>query len=323
MRPFAACIVVALLGPAASAPPDEEQVRNHFKSDDYTVTWGNVAAYDANSELEIGDGNGHGGTLGWLRFRPGREAVDVLSIDFDKAWKLQHSTWPEDSVPVQVKRARMNPDAYAALLKALAVVDSAQLRPVERKLGIPFKSSSNNAWVYARVSTGNETRLDLNWSGYPSTEEEVPRAKPLAAVALARAAVNGLDFAEHAPTDEDRGWASAKFARDLKKFAEIENSKGNELSHWWVRDRYVMTIGVVGDASALPTLREILVNAPAERHKHDFAGIDMSHSADRLVYYAINAITRLTKKDVRPRPVEEMDVEPTRRKVLDLLPEGK
>lgn len=39
----------------------------------------------------------------------------------------------------------------------------------------------------------------------------------------------------------------------------------------------------------------------------------------RPVYHAINAITRLVGVDVRPSPVEEMDVEETRERVRDLL----
>ena len=39
----------------------------------------------------------------------------------------------------------------------------------------------------------------------------------------------------------------------------------------------------------------------------------------RVKDYAINAITRLTKQDVRERPVEEMNVEKTRQRVLDTV----
>ena len=101
-------------------------------------------------------------------------------------------------------------------------------------------------------------------------------------------------------TEEERGWASAKFARDWKTFKDSK-------SHWWVRERYIETVGVVGDATALPTLKEILEGDPK----------------DHSVYHAINAVTRLVKKDVRDKPVEEMDVEKTRKKVLDLLREMK
>ena len=43
----------------------------------------------------------------------------------------------------------------------------------------------------------------------------------------------------------------------------------------------------------------------------------------RPAYYAINAITRILKKDVREKPVEEMDIEKTRKKVLELLKDIK
>jgi hypothetical protein len=36
-------------------------------------------------------------------------------------------------------------------------------------------------------------------------------------------------------------------------------------------------------------------------------------------YYAINAVSRLMKTDVRDKPVEEMDIEKSRLKTLELL----
>jgi hypothetical protein len=72
------------------------------------------------------------------------------------------------------------------------------------------------------------------------------------------------------------------------------------------------TIGVVGDESALPILREILAIEPPMGKPRDA-------SDERCVYYAINAVARLTKKDLRDSPVEEMDIEKTRLKVLDLI----
>jgi hypothetical protein len=104
-------------------------------------------------------------------------------------------------------------------------------------------------------------------------------------------------------TDEERAWASDKFVRDWMKFKPLE-------FHWWVRERYIETIGVVGDKAALPVLREILATSPPQ-------GQAREASDARCVYYAINAVTRLTKKDVRVKPVEEMDLEATRQKALD------
>jgi hypothetical protein len=48
-----------------------------------------------------------------------------------------------------------------------------------------------------------------------------------------------------------------------------------------------------------------------------------SPSDDRCIYLAINAVTRLTGIDVRDRPVEEMDIENTRKKILELIDDKK
>src|SRR5688572_10178537 len=117
MRELCGFVVILLAGVVVGAEPDSERVKKKLKSDSYTVTWGTAKAFDADAELEIGDGDGHGGTLGWLRFLPGKDGVDVLSIQFDKGWKPYDSKWPPDSAPVTVKRGRMKADAYAALLR--------------------------------------------------------------------------------------------------------------------------------------------------------------------------------------------------------------
>jgi hypothetical protein len=83
-----------------------------------------------------------------------------------------------------------------------------------------------------------------------------------------------------------------------------------------VRERYIETIGVVGDQAALPVLREILATDPPPGKPRDA-------SDGRCIYLAINAVTRLTRTDLRDKPVAEMDIEKTRRKVLELLTERK
>jgi hypothetical protein len=306
MRVLSACPALVILCSASGAGPDDERAKNQFRGENYTVTWGTPAAYGPDAELEIGDGNGHGGTLGWLRFLPGKDGVNVLSIQFDEGWHPFESKWPPDRAPVAVKRALLKPDAYVTLLRDLAVVDSAKLKPVERN---EFTFSSNDFWVYARLTTSKKTLLELNWAGYEGSRAELEFAKPRAAVHLARGTVKGLGFKEHALTDGERAWASAKFARDWKKFNGLD-------FHWWVRERYIQTIGVVGDDAALPVLREILATEPSE-------GKPREASDGRCVYYAINAVTRLTKKDVRDKPVEEMDIEKTRQRVLDLISDKK
>lgn len=300
------CVAMAVTGLPFCSQPDGERAREHFKSENYTVSWGTPRNFDLKAELEIGSGNGHGGTLGWLRFHPRQDGVDVLSVKFDAGWQPYKSKWPPDRAPVAVKHARMNLEAYVALLRDLAVVDAAKLKPIER---LSFSSSSNNFWVFARLTQDKQTLIDLDWAGYDGSSSEIQYAKPRAAVAVARRAAKGLDFTTHLLTEEEQGWASAKFARDWKKFKHRD-------FHWWVRERYIETIGVIGDKAALPTLRDILATEPPKDGRRDA-------SDGRCVYLAINAVTRLTNSDVRDKPVEEMDIEKTRREVLNLLQDVK
>jgi hypothetical protein len=87
--------------------------------------------------LEIGDGNGHGSTLNWMRFQPGKDGVDVLSIRLEGKWEQYSSKWPPDRAPVTVKRARMKADAYATLLfsasPGVTQVGLEQCRPRSRE----------------------------------------------------------------------------------------------------------------------------------------------------------------------------------------------
>jgi hypothetical protein len=306
MRTLITCFVLVVFCSANRAEPGDDLAKKQLQSDNYTVTWGIATAFEPEAELEIGNGNGHGGTLGWIRFQPGKDGVDVLSIQLDEGWHPYESKWPPDRAPVAVKRARLQPGAYATLLRDLAVVDAAKLKPVERN---GSTSSSNDFWVYARLTTGKKTLLELNWAGYEGSGAELEFAKPRAAVRLAQEAVKGLNFKDHALTAGERAWASGKFARDWKKFKGLD-------FHWWVRERYIQTVGVVGDEAALPVLREILATEPPK--------VTARESSDgRCVYYAINAVIRLTKKDVRDKLVEEMDIEKTRVKVLDLIADKK
>jgi hypothetical protein len=289
---------VAVAVSVVSADPSVNRVQEHFKSNNYTVTWGTVRTFDPGAELEIGDGNGHGFYLGWLRFRPGKNWVEVLSVQYsNRRPPPYYSKWPPDVAPVTVKKARMKNDDYTALLGDMAAIDAAVLHPVQNR---PITGSFNDFWVNARLMSNETTLLYLDWVGYWESSSEVEFAKPQAAVARAHAAVKELDFKEHALLDEERGWASTKFVRDWKKFKDRD-------FHWWEKEFYLIMIGVVGDKAVFPTLRDVLEN-------------DLP---DRNVYHAINAVTRLTKQDVRDRPAEEMDIDRTRRKVLDLLRDGK
>ena len=83
--------------------------------------------------------------------------MDVLALQLAKGRHPYKSKWPPDRAPVTVKHARMTPDAYAALLRTLAIVDSAKLSRVPEDPMRGFSSSSRDFWVYARLTAKNET----------------------------------------------------------------------------------------------------------------------------------------------------------------------
>ena len=293
MRVLSVCTVVLLTMLACAAEPDAVRLGKYLKSANYTVSWKPAAAYDPDSELEMGKGSGHGGTLGWMRFVPATDGVEVLAVQLDEGWHPYQSKWPPDIAPVTVTQARMGREAYASLLRDLAALSAAELRPIRRN---STSGSSNDFWVQVRLTTGGKTSIDYDWAGYAGSLNEIQYAKPSAALALVRETTADLDFRDHDLTGKERDWAGAKFARDWTKFRDRD-------FYWWVQERYLVVIGVVGNATAVPLLQSILETEPK----------------GRCLYHAINAVTRLTKKDLREKPVEEMDVDRVREKVLDSL----
>jgi hypothetical protein len=284
MRAIIGTVVMAFTSSTFVVDPQADGVRELLKSDNYAVSWETARDFDPAAQLEIGDGVGHSPfTLRWMRFKPESGGVSILSIQMNE--KPFTSKWPTDDVAVMIKSSRISQARYAALLHDLAIIDAARLRAVREDSGI----SSANIWLHARLSANKKMVVELDWAGYLHGHTEMVRAKPQAAVAAARAAIESLDFKEHTLTPEERAWASAKFTRDWEKYKILE-------THWWVVFRAITMIAVVGDTSALPALRDIL----------------QGDSSDHAFYLAINAVTRLTKKDVRDRPVEEMDVGKTR-----------
>jgi hypothetical protein len=159
IRAISGCFALILACSLNSAEPGD-RVKNQLKSDNYKVIWATAPIFDNGAVLEIGSGNGHGSTLRWVRFQPHKDGVDVLSIQFGEGRRPYASKWPPDRAPAAVDRTRLKPDAYVELLRDLAVVESAKLKPVERNM---FTSSANDFWVSARLTTGKKTLLDLDW----------------------------------------------------------------------------------------------------------------------------------------------------------------
>lgn len=288
---LAACLY--LLTVQAQGGPDDS-LKKKFESENYTVTWGAAPAIAPDSILVIGRGNGHGGILEWLRFTPSKDSVKVLSVKYDNGRKVFKSKWPPDNAPIGVKITSLNKDIYNHLLNDLAIINSATLVSSTSDLS----RSTNDIWVSVRLTREAKTLIDLDWAGYQSAREEAEFAKPATAINIVDKALKKLEFNNYALTKEDRTWASEKFAKDWTRFKDLK-------SYMWVRTRYLEMIGVAGDSSSLPALRDLLKENPPE------------------VYYAINAVTRLVGKDVRDKPVEEMDIEINRRKLLEVLKDIK
>jgi hypothetical protein len=117
MRPLIVCVTMSFAGMVFGSGQDNDHIRKQFKSDNYKVSWGTARNFDLKAELEIGYGNGHGFTLGWMRFQPGKDGVDVLSVKLDEGRNPYQSKWPPDLAPVAVEHVRMKSDAYAVLLR--------------------------------------------------------------------------------------------------------------------------------------------------------------------------------------------------------------
>jgi hypothetical protein len=278
---------LALVGSALEGE-DDRRVKPLLKGDSFTVTWEKPGRYDERAELEIGFGYGHGGSLYWMRFVPGRDGVEVLEIAFGL----------REAVPagsLVVTRGRMTSRAYGVLLRDIARVRSARLEPVSGKLWTAFA----DFWVQVRL-TDPVPGIDWDWAGYHGSLGEIKYAKPKAVVALVRDAVEGIAFKPHTLTDADRVWASAKFVRDWDR---TESNDG----YWWVHERALIMIGLAGDASALPTLNRVLDNNRKDRYRFD----------------ARHAFRKLLLQTPRVRYLHETEVEWERREFRAVIEELK
>jgi hypothetical protein len=253
----------------------------------YAVERGAAPATDASAELVVGSGSGHGGDLTWYRFRPAADGVDVLVVAL-RGERQYRSTWPPDEVPVTVFRATMGADGYEALLEGLAAIAGSTIRPKPTQ---GHRWSSGNFWAFV-----DAPGVRAEFVGYPSTDAEPDLVRPRAMVALVRWAEQTLAFETTTLRTAERTWASARFTADVSRLEANRTA-------WWVVERSIEVVGVVGDVSALPGLHRLL--------DHD--------DLDRRAYYAINAVTRLVGEDVRTRPIEEMDVASVRQRVKELL----
>src|SRR4051794_38780434 len=191
MRSMNLSFALILFSPSLLLTVDERNsIKSQFKSKNYSVTWGEVSKFPATSELEVGNGSGHGFYLWWLRFKPTKDRIDVLSIRLDENRKPYHSKWPPDNDSIVVKRASMTFEEYASLLNEIAVADSAKLSPVDSGSA---EGSSSDLWVSIRLTEKNKSLVDWDWAGYLSSHEEIKYAKPKAAFLIVYEAFKKLD----------------------------------------------------------------------------------------------------------------------------------
>ncbi len=253
------------------------------------VKIGNVPRWNGLPELELGTGSGHGGSLSWHRFAPGARDVRVLHVSLVADRTSYKTPWPADNRKVEVKQAVLALDDFRLLIRLGGAISAAT---VTMKPTRTMSSSSADFWSMARASSADGSLFDLDYCGYPGTGKEASYASNQAIVALALDGLKPLEFKECPLSDADRVWATGRFTQTLKR----------EKEHGWIRERAIIIVGTVGDATALPHLRTIMMG-----------------DVDRNAYFAINAITRLLGTDVRPQPIEHMDVLETRKKIAELL----
>lgn len=283
-------------GPRAAAVADAiliERAAAHLKPRDLAVEWGAAGIWEAAAESEFGGGSGHGSTLRWIRMRPVKEGVEVLSIELEGNRKSYSTPQPPDEPAVKVKRGTAASASYGVLLRLLATIDAAKLAKRPDKRGT-FWSSSSDFWVSVRVRSGDRAIAEGQYAGYRGSSGEPTYAKPSAALSAVNEWIGSVEMKDQEPTADERAWVSAKFARDWGTFTEHD--------FWWVRERYLQLLGRAGDTASYAALRKVIEGGEK-----------------RELYYAINAAARLLGKDAGAS-AEDADLEPARKRVLELLP---
>jgi hypothetical protein len=261
----------------------------------FSVQWHDPPAWDRQAEVETGSGSGHGFTLSWNRFHPKGEDVEILSVTYSAGRKPYDSTWPPDDAPVTARKAGLNRGEYAAMLQVLATLEAATLN--EKKTN-HYGFSTGSFYAYIRVARPDQDLFREEYAGYPGTQKEPQYAKAQAAAAFVTDFLKSVPLKDQPLGREDRAWVSERFARDWKRVIPHDKFYG------WVQERLLILVGAAGDDSALPLLAEVIRDGDPK---------------DRKTYYAINAATRLLGKDVRDKPLEEMDVLEVKRRILPLL----
>jgi hypothetical protein len=261
----------------------------------YTIEWRDAPAWNARAAVEMAGGSGHGFSLTWFRIRPESDGMHVLRLTYKGSRKPYTTRWSPDEAPVTAASAVLGFPEYESLLRVVGVIGAAAIH--ERSTNRYF-SVSSNFYSFLSVTSDGKAVYEDEFSGYPGTMGAPEYAKVRAATGLLEKAVQPLPWKDRDLDAADRAWVSERFARDWRRI--VPHAK----SYWWVQEDLLILVGAAGDSGALPQLTEIIRDGDP---------------ADRKTYYAINAATRLIGKDVRPRPLEDMDLTEAKTRILPLL----
>ncbi|MBI4243816.1 MAG: hypothetical protein HY606_06970 [Planctomycetes bacterium] len=272
------------------------------------------------STIEIGSGAGHSNLLRWYKFEPDGDTIKILSILFTYNPKIKGNKFPPDEVSIKCTQGIISLSKYCEFKQLIAFIQSAKIvksiktekhiDPVtgKVKMGATTWTTSANFWSNIQVlnKDGNEILSD-NFSGYEGSRTEPEYAKSNACIKAANDFLRDIKLIECNLKDKDKIWATSKFKRDYTKFLLGKD-------YWWIFQRYILMSGIACNIQILPMLKTILLQC----ENNDPA---VSKMKDNISYYAINATTRLTGKDVRIPPIENMDIPVVRKLVLDQLEE--
>ncbi len=305
-------LLLALLGWIPSArgqitekPPELSPLAKAFESackanadlETYELVRGKAIAFPRmEAVLEWERGSGHGGSLEFYRAEWHAEELHVTRLALEPDRRRYATPYPLDEPEATLVTTKLPaPDA----LEALELVRRAiGLRLKERELdplkGRRYSSSSADFHSRLTVSVGNVTLFDESYTGYPSN-----RSQPeyLSLRVAERVLWELLRDSEWKPAT-DSETARKRLLTRISDFAK---------DGWWVKDRLLQILGVVGDERFLPFLQARIEDELPTN----------SIGATRTLYYALNAYARLSKLDLRPDKPETMDVREVRAAYLE------
>ena len=261
-----------------------------------TAEWTAPPPWNPKASLVVMTGSGHGGTLTLYRITPaGTGGCVILRIAFNEGRQSYSTRYPPAQVPVTVQTAALSADTFAAYTSFVSRVEAATLTALHSD---QWTHSSSDFCALVSVEADGKALFKEAFVGYPSSQR-LPFAKALTLSRGTTELLQGAEFADHTLTESERSWASSF----------ITGWHYPDGHDWWVRERLLMMSGVVGDTSCLPMLQKTIESTSDQA------------SESRQVYRAINAIANLTGKDVREKPLEDMDLEANRVRTLKMLSE--